>query len=121
MGGYRDLTTEETIKVRRILAQRCGLVLTQSGVYLLDGEEFCEEGDWQPDFCADHAQMVDVAMLVISEVLMQQTDFDAKKKQYRYSGVIAYEKPYVRTEWEDSIAAAIFDGAVRALQMEGSV
>lgn len=120
MAGYRDLTTEETILARQMLAAKAGLVLTPSGVYLLGNDEFCEKEDWQPDFNAEHAEMVDAALFVVSEVLMMRRDAGLVK-QYRFSGVVAYDKPYVRTEWEDSMAAAMFDGAVRALQKEGEL
>lgn len=120
MPGYRDLTTEETIKVRGMLAERAGLTVTASGVYLLDGDEFCEDQDWQPDFNADHAVMPLAKLFIISEVMMERND-DGDGLKFKFSGVVASDKPYVRTEWEDSMAGALFDAMVRALQIEGGI
>jgi hypothetical protein len=115
------LTTEETIKARELLAERAGLELANGGkAYLLDGEWFCERADWQPDFCADHALMALGSMFVISEVLMERND-GGDGMRFRFSGVVAHDKPYIRTGWEDSMAGALFDAEVQALQMEGKV
>jgi hypothetical protein len=114
----RNLTTEETIGVRKLMAERCGLALTQSGVYLLDGEEFCEEGEWQPDFDDSHAVMVLAAFFLVGDIQFNRLNGGMV---YKCTGICGADKPVARSAECDSLSEAVYKAACFVLEREGKL
>jgi hypothetical protein len=116
--NIKDMTTEEAIEARARLAERCGLLLTRSGVYLLDGDELCERRAWQPDFDDGQAVMVMQAVFSTACVEMQPGDCPSLVTPlFRCVGCAVLpggDVVQAKSGWQDSLAYAVFEAAVEA-------